>query len=880
MNRKQIGFLSIPIFVVCLFYLFQFEAVCANTFSVSSTNDSGAGSLRNAIVQANTNPGPDLITFAIPGLSVQIITLASPLPVITESVVIDGYSQPGSGNNTLPNADNATRLIEIVGSQVGTNSPLLTIDTAGTEVRGLILVATTNNMSDILITGSSNLIDGNLLNSTIGGQGILVSNASGNIIGGSLPARRNLFEGSGAVSILGCSAAGNSVLGNFMGVDASGTNASVLAVGVTITEGSANQIGGSGAGEGNVINASGIGVRILGDTSCVATSNQIQGNVISGDGEGIQLSGGGYATGYQQVVGTEVGGRTVEEGNVIESQATGIEMIGGGVVQNRIQGNAFYFNIDGIDVYYGVSNVIGGVEAGAGNVFSFSGDTAIYLRDSNDTMIQGNLIGTDSTGTLREGADGVGISVQGGTNTLIGGAQSGAGNVISGAYGAGGCVQGCGVGIYIYSSFSNQVLGNLIGTDVTGTKAIPNDDFGIEVILGDGNNTIGGAVAEDRNVISGNGVGGIWFVSQGKNLVQGNYIGTDITGSNSLPNGAVGIEAGDNGDDVIGGLGPGEANLIAFNADAGIRSDYGNNLMRGNSIFGNGNGGIWMLKQNPINAPVLAAAVFDGMKTTVSGSVTGMPSSEFGVDFYVNSSCDPSGTGEGKTYLDSLNVITDTNGIAQFNMVLPPILPTNVITATANTTNDTSAFSVCVEVRSASVHDIAVTKLSVPKRVLLTRKRPVRTGLMKLQIQNRSPQNEMIADEGVMTNLVAVSIQFSGPCELPELQMMSPRTFPITLKPKAVLNVAYLASYSCVDELPTNASPISVTLNYTAIANHAAIDGIPNTYTDDATCPHSEPLGCVLDPNPDGSIRDCGCGTKQRGGTFGGAIVTELVIKR
>ena len=93
--------------------------VIAATFTVTNTNDSGAGSLRQAILDANANPGTDTIEFNIPGAGVHTITPSQALPAATETVTIDGYTQPGSSVNTDPIATNAVILIEIDGSAAG-----------------------------------------------------------------------------------------------------------------------------------------------------------------------------------------------------------------------------------------------------------------------------------------------------------------------------------------------------------------------------------------------------------------------------------------------------------------------------------------------------------------------------------------------------------------------------------------------------------------------------------------------------------------------------------------------------------------------------------------------------------------------------------------
>jgi len=106
----------------------------AATFTVTTTADSGAGSLRQAIVDANGNPGDDTIAFAIPGNGVHTISVGSPL-TITDTVAIQGYTQPGSSLNTDPHADNAVLAIELQGN--GTDGIVVTGGAA--RIGGLVL---------------------------------------------------------------------------------------------------------------------------------------------------------------------------------------------------------------------------------------------------------------------------------------------------------------------------------------------------------------------------------------------------------------------------------------------------------------------------------------------------------------------------------------------------------------------------------------------------------------------------------------------------------------------------------------------------------------------------------------------------------------------
>src|SRR5438270_5495227 len=182
------------------------------TFTVTNTNDSGAGSLRQAILDANANPGTDTIAFNISGSGIHTITPASLLPTITDSVIIDGYTQPGSSPNTLQNSDNAVLLIELNGSAV----PLgpcaafcggLTITAGNSMVRGLVVNRFTGNFQDyaIVLQGSGgNVIEGNFIGTNPTGvaaaangvtRGIAVFSSSNNTIGGATPSARNVISG-------------------------------------------------------------------------------------------------------------------------------------------------------------------------------------------------------------------------------------------------------------------------------------------------------------------------------------------------------------------------------------------------------------------------------------------------------------------------------------------------------------------------------------------------------------------------------------------------------------------------------------------------------------------------------------------------------------
>ncbi|MGP0065610.1 MAG: beta strand repeat-containing protein [Isosphaeraceae bacterium] len=251
------------------------------------------------------------------------------------------------------------------------------------------------------------------------------------------------------------------------------------------------------------------------------------------------------------------------------------------VASNRIADN----DSDGIDVAAGTQNTIGGTASGAGNVISGNGGTGIYLFNSaSDDQILGNKIGTDANGLEDDSNGGDGIHLDGVSGNTVGGTTAAAANVISG---------NAGDGIYLYQGASdNQILGNRIGTDANGLKAIPNAYDGID--LADAiDNTVGGTTAAAANVISGNTGSGIYFLSGSSgNLILGNKIGTDATGLKGLNNHIDGIDFSTSMDNTIGGTTVAAANVISGNTGYGIHliSSASDNRILGNKIGTDANG--------------------------------------------------------------------------------------------------------------------------------------------------------------------------------------------------------------------------------------------------------------------------------------------------
>ncbi len=214
-----------------------FEAT-QNYFLVTNTDDSGPGSLRQALLDADAAPnlagGPNVIQFGIPGSGVQTITPESPLPAITTPVDIDGYSQPGASPNTATTGDNANLLIQLDGAAAGASA--LDLEVGNSTVTGLIIDQWAG--AGILVDSSNNTIVGNFIGTDAAGTaagpgngtGIFIDGSDGpavnNIIGGPGLPDFNLISGNSdnGVQITGIGAVGNVVEGDFIGTDATQVN--------------------------------------------------------------------------------------------------------------------------------------------------------------------------------------------------------------------------------------------------------------------------------------------------------------------------------------------------------------------------------------------------------------------------------------------------------------------------------------------------------------------------------------------------------------------------------------------------------------------------------------------------------------------------------
>jgi uncharacterized repeat protein (TIGR01451 family) len=642
----------------------------ASTFTVTNTSDSGPGSLRQAILDANLFPDPDAIFFDISGAGPHAIVLLSLLPTITGPVTIDGYTQPGSSPNTLPDGDNADLRIELRdGSAVDFG---FRIDADDCVVRGLVMNGF--NTAAIQLQSDSNIIEGNFIGTDINGNvaqqntnGLMVgfastTSASNNTVGGTTPAARNIISGNGN-GIASNAGTGNIIQGNFIGTDRTGTADLGNNIGI-ITTVANNTIGGTIAGARNIISGNGTGINI-----------QVNAALVQGNYIGVSATGGVFS------------------------------------------GNG----ADGVSLVNVTGSTIGGTLATARNVMA--GYTSVVtVNSSPQTLVQGNYIGTNAAGTGAAGPSQRGVNLANSSSgSSIGGTVAGAGNLISG-HNIGVLVTGGGTGSVFY------IQGNFVGTNVAGTAAIANN-IGIEPNQSAASTVvIGGASALAPNVISGNSSDGIFSPGSGRVVVQGNLIGTQIDGVTPLGNGGDGINtSGSN--KTIGGVRPGEANIIAFNGTGSTGGDgvfvsggisARATTVRGNSIHSNGSSNQHLgidLDNNGVtindscdqdrgandrqNSPVLTSAASDAGGLRIQGTLNSTANATFDVDFYSNLACDASGNGEGRSYIGSATLAAAEGACSAIIDVSLAVAaaPGQAITATAtDAAGNTSEFSQCIQV--------------------------------------------------------------------------------------------------------------------------------------------------------------------------------------
>ncbi|HEX2907336.1 MAG TPA: choice-of-anchor Q domain-containing protein [Phototrophicaceae bacterium] len=616
--------------------------------------------LRDALLAANSRPGLDTIAFNLPGQPPYPIKLRAALPEITEAVVLDGWSQPGFAG---------TPIIELDGTSAGDYTNGLVISSGGSTVRGLVINRFKRH-GLLIKTGGGNTIQGNYIGTNVSGtaafpnvqEGIYLDNAPNNLIGGTTDQARNLISGNteSGISISGANSVGTIIRGNYIGTDVTGMVALGNQYGIAFSSSNITIGGTEGTTPGG--DCTGACNLISGNKeSAILGRNQlnnltIQGNYIGTTVTGEAALGNKTAIELESVgSGILIGGTTPAARNVISGNGLGTSWIVFYLssTQITVQGNYIGTDVDGEafilprpHLRTGGNALIGGTADGAGNLIAGT------LEVSANSLVQGNLIGTDATGTILLGGS---IYVNG-PNTQVGGASAEARNIIT---------NGISVG-----ATNATIQGNYIGVDITGSNPLGNPSSGIYVSTSQ-NVTIGGTNPGEGNVIANSQHDGIYIYYSrystpssvnivGNSIFNNVELGIDLQKENEV--GDPGQTPNDNGD-----------------------TDTGANLLQ--------------------NYPILSYTANNDTASILEGSLSSSANATFRIDLYANRVCDHSGYGEGERYLGSTTVTTNSAGLGAFSLTVSPAAPANqFITATAtDATGHTSEFSACRQLNAPSL---------------------------------------------------------------------------------------------------------------------------------------------------------------------------------
>ncbi|MEX2143233.1 MAG: LamG-like jellyroll fold domain-containing protein [Anaerolineales bacterium] len=545
----------------------------------------------------------------------------------------------GTNSEGAPGLGNCRGIdIGVDGNRIGTNGDGTSDALEGNVISG-------NGGSGVTVSSAFNQISGNFIGTNPGGTLALGNGFAG--IALSVASHDNLIgtNGDGTADVAERNIiSGNAVNFNgFAGIDIAGDN-NIIA---------GNYIGVNAAGSAGIPNMQyGIGLRgdatlnLIG-TDGNGTSDAAEGNLISGNGwHGITVFGSlNRISG--NLIGTNAGGTAAIPNGVTYDAGYGIGLNAGAV------GNVIGTNGDGNG------------DAAERNIISGNARSAVSLYGTGTTnnVIAGNYIGTDITGASALPNGGIGVHITSGpSSNRIGTngdglADAAEANVISSNTSA---------GVFIIVAPSNQIAGNFIGTDKTGTQPLGNGADGIHINASNQGNTNG-------NVVGGS-------TAKANVIAYNQQDGVEVTGTGVYPLNT-----------------PILYNSIFLNSGLGI------NLRPGDLFYGitpNDSLDVDSGANNLMNFPVLSFALALNNAVNISGEmVDGLPNAAHLIQFFSSPSCDPSGNGEGQVYLGESNEMTNGSGDVSFLVNLNVTVQAgHFITATATNANNTSEFSACVEV--------------------------------------------------------------------------------------------------------------------------------------------------------------------------------------
>lgn len=630
-------------------------AVEYSPFCVNSSNGNDLNAVMNAAISSGFTP-PYYICFDVAGPGPHSLPLTS-IYNLSNQFIIDGYSQTGSiiPGPTVPGGtwySPADLAIEIDVSGQAYAFLFMNASTEQSEVRGLRMInyadyALRAEDDEIHIWGNEVGFDGSG-NPAGGDYGLVIGGAGGSVgskclIGGTEFMHVNVIGGNSLANVLinEFAGTGNQIYQNLIGClpNFSGpiSGAASNVKGVEILGGGQTKIGGADFHEGNVISGQGYGV--LWNAS-MSLEDTCAGNYIGigpgnntafqNDKEGIRILNG--------TVNVVIGGPSFSHRNIISNnQSHGIQVEGASTSNITIVNNfigvgdggtlPFANGADGIYISNGASAVqIGDVDDG--NVISGNDGNGITLTGSgtSNNKILSNIIGLASDGLTDIGNSGHGVLIISGA-TLVDVGANNDGNLISGNNQA---------GIEVNNAGQVIIVSNLIGTDITGLVARPNNR-GIDL----SNATtvdIGGIGTGEGNLISGNSSSGIFMLNNNFNIeVMGNWIGLDSTGLAALPNTGSGIYANDVTNLEVGDGTAAGRNFISGNSGHGITctgAGVSNSAMLsniiglgidGNTAIGNNSDGITLdncdnvfVGQNGMLPQIISGNGLDGIGFSIN----------------------------------------------------------------------------------------------------------------------------------------------------------------------------------------------------------------------------------------------------------------------
>ena len=637
-------------------------------FAVTSNVDSGEGTLRKAIKDANASGAPATITFDLPA-GARTIQPLSFLPQIRVPVTIDGTTQSGYSGTPIVELNGTFAGLSDGLELFGGNSTIRGLAINGFFGTGIFFDSLGGNVVEGCYIGLNTAGDHAIPN---GGNGVYILECAGNRIGGYAPAARNVISSNFKPQVIISDTAShdNLVIGNYIGTDATGLNVmgNDSSDGVVIGWGAyRNMIGGSLPGARNLISGhpwEGVFIRNPG-----TSQNVVAGNWIGLDGTGYYRLGNGIGVWISEGASDNIiGGHAVLERNAItfnDSAGIIIDRSFGPTLptdtftttRNQVLGNGLGVNSQWLGVTNGdgigilvrdaPGNIIGVPEVMNFITNCISHGIVIRGTDARGTIIQGNYIAKSPiANVVYFGQDpllsGSGIVIDDAPGTLIGGPLPGARNYI-------GAVGGDAIAVIGPHATGTVIQNNVIGTDAT---LLENwHAFGNGVFIAADSTTVGGETSDLGNVIAYCKGAGIYDSTGSHNLFRNNSLFENVS---------YGIDLAPHG----------------ITPNDSLDADIGANERQ--------------------NFPIIDSVAYSPTSMHVRGKLNAHPNADYDIDFFVSPTRHASHFGEGKTLIGSARVTTDGAGFVDLNLDLfTAVQRTDFITATATevSTRNTSEFS-------------------------------------------------------------------------------------------------------------------------------------------------------------------------------------------